>query len=189
MWEIYYDKHRTRPVRPLLQRAVFLCEQRDSALDLGAGTLNETAFLLGSGFKRVVAVDSAPEVAGFASEMNNPRLEVVISMFQELVLEPRSYDLITAQYALPFHGTEGFDAFFARLVSALKPGGVIAAQLFGERDGWNIPGDDRAFHTKAKAEGLLAGLAVREFEEVEKDGITASGEEKHWHVFHFIAVK
>ena len=188
-WQTYYDKHRVRPVRSLVQAAVSLCTNKEAALDLGAGTLIESRFLLDAGFKRVIAVDSSPEILEFANGVNDDRLDVHVSSFQDFMLVPESYDLITAQFALPFHGPEGFDAFFGRLVSALRPGGVCTAQLFGDRDSWNIPGDTRAFHTKEEAQALLEKLEVKEFEEEEKEGMTASGEQKHWHVFHFIAVK
>jgi hypothetical protein len=36
---------------------------------------------------------------------------------------------------------------------------------------------------------LLFGLELLEFIEEEKDGMQANGQEKHWHVFHFIARK
>ncbi len=188
-WQTYYSQHLYRPPRSLLVKAVSFCIRKDNALDLGAGTLIETKFLLDSGFKKVTALDSSPEIRTFAEGINDERLTVEVRPYQEMELPPESYDLITASYALPFYGKEGFDAFIARLVSALKPGGVFTGQLFGVKDGWNVPGDKRAFQTRDEAEELLKGLTIELFTEEDKDGIVASGEAKHWHIFHFIARK
>lgn len=159
------------------------------ALDLGAGTLVESKFLLDSGFNKVVAVDSSPEIKKFAESINDDRLETLVNPFRDLVLSPDEFDLISAQYALPFYGPKGFDDFIVELVSSLKAGGVFVGQFFGERDGWNTPDSKLAFQTKEEAMALLKNLKVEEFIEEEKDGTTAAGEAKHWHVFHFIATK
>ena len=104
-------------------------------------------------------------------------------------LSPEKYDLISAQYALPFYGPKGFEEFIAKLISSLKVGGVFVGQFFGNRDGWNTPETNLAFQTREEAETLLRDLKIEGFTEEEKDGKTASGENKHWHVFHFIASK
>jgi tellurite methyltransferase len=188
-WQTYYNQHLSRPPRPLLVKAISLCVNKTSALDIGAGTLIESKFILDSGFKKVVAMDSAAEIKTFAEQINNPRLEVVISSYQDFIFVPESYDLINAQYALPFHGHKDFKIFTERIISSLKPGGVFTGQFFGIRDGWNATGKDLAFQTMDEAKDLLKDLKIKEFTEEEKDGTVASGKAKHWHVFHFIAVK
>jgi cyclopropane fatty-acyl-phospholipid synthase-like methyltransferase len=188
-WQTYYNQHLSRSPRPLLIRAVSFCKSRDVALDVGAGTLVESKFLLDSGFKKVVAVDSSSEIKVFAQEINDKRLEVLVNPFQDLVLSSESYDLISAQFALPFYGPKGFEEFIAKLISSLKIGGVFTGQFFGTRDGWNIEEENLAFQTINEAKDLLKALKVEEFTEEEKDGVTASGEAKHWHIFHFITVK
>lgn len=188
-WETYYKHHATRAPREFLVKAVSFSKSKEIALDLGAGTLIESKFLLDSGFKKVVVVDKSPEIKKFAEAINDERLEVLINPFQDLVLEQEKYDLITAQYALPFYGQKGFEDFITRLISSLKPEGVFTGQFFGNKDGWNTPGTSLAFQTAEEARTLLKGLKIEEFVEEDKDGMTAAGEAKHWHVFHFIAVK
>lgn len=114
---------------------------------------------------------------------------MLVNPFRDLVLSPNRFDLISALYALPFYGPKGFGDFIAELVSSLKTGGVFVGQFFGEGDGWNTPDSKLVFQTKDDAEALLKDLDVKEFVEEEKDGTTAAGEAKHWHVFHFIATK
>jgi tellurite methyltransferase len=188
-WQTYYNQHLSRPPRSLLVKALFFCKNKDSAFDVGAGTLIESKFLLDSGFKKVTAVDSSPEIKNFAKQINDSRLEVHVEPYQDMVLFPNSFDLITASYALPFYGQQGFKEFIEKLIFSLKPGGVFTGQFFGNRDGWNTGIKDMAFQTTEEAKNLLNDLKVELFNEEEKDGTIASGEAKHWHVFHFIAVK
>ncbi|MES2213957.1 MAG: class I SAM-dependent methyltransferase [Patescibacteria group bacterium] len=188
-WSIYYKQHLSRPPRPLLVKAVSSCINKDRALELGAGTLIESKFLLDSGFNKVMAIDSSSEIENFAKAINDERLEVQVSAFQDLVLFPENYDLISAQYALPFYGPKGFEDFIQKLIDSLKPGGVFVGQFFGDRDEWNTGKKHLAFQTKEEALALLSGLKIEEFTEEEKEGTVASGEPKHWHVFHFIAIK
>ncbi len=136
-----------------------------------------------------MAIDSSSEIENFAKAINDERLEVQVSAFQDLVLFPENYDLISAQYALPFYGPKGFEDFIQKLIDSLKPGGVFVGQFFGDRDEWNTGKKHLAFQTKEEALALLSGLKIEEFTEEEKEGTVASGEPKHWHVFHFIAIK
>ncbi len=188
-WETYYNQHLSRSPRSIVVRAVSHSKNKDKALDIGAGTLVESKFLLDSGFSKVVAIDSSPEIENFAKAINDKRLEVHVNPFQDLVLATEDYDLISAQYALPFYGPKGFEEFIAKLISSLKIGGIFVGQFFGERDGWNNGTKNMAFQTKEEAQKLLEDLSLIEFTEEEKDGKVASGEDKHWHVFHFIGVK
>jgi hypothetical protein len=77
---------------------------------------------------------------------------------------------------------------WSRLRGAVKPGGLIGFQLFGDRDEWADLEEykDVCFQSRAKVEELVAGLERLHDEEVEKDGHTALGEAKHWHVFHML---
>ena len=43
------------------------------------------------------------------------------------------------------------------------------------------------FQTRAEAEALLSRFEVELFDEVEEDGSTAVGKQKHWHLFHVVA--
>lgn len=109
--------------------------------------------------------------------------------FQDFTFEPNIYDLINAQYALPFYGKDNFEDFIASIITALKSHGIFVGQFFGVNDGWNKPHAKLAFQTKEEIGKMLSGLELIEFIEEEKEGTTAAGTMKHWHVFHFIAKK
>ena len=91
-------------------------------------------------------------------------------------------------YAFPFNPPETFDAMFARLVASLKSGGVFVGQFFGVEDSWS---NDKkmTFHIKEQIAALLKGFTVSHFEETKKEGKTAMGQEKFWHVFNVIAAR
>jgi tellurite methyltransferase len=75
---------------------------------------------------------------------------------------------------------------WTRVRASIRRGGRFSGHLFGDRDSW-VSTRDMTFHTRADAEALLAGLELERFDEVEEDGETATGNAKHWHVFHVVA--
>ncbi|MBP9719176.1 MAG: class I SAM-dependent methyltransferase [Candidatus Levybacteria bacterium] len=188
-WDTYYKAHKSRGPREQVVRALGACKERESALDLGAGTLVESAFLLENDFKNVTAVDSSPQTKSFAESFDQQRFTLKICSYQEFNFPKNYYDLINAQYALPFYGKDGFEKFIEKIKLSLKPGGIFVGQFFGVNDEWNAADSKLAFQTKDEVLNMLSELEMIEFNEEEKDGKTASGETKHWHVFHFITKK
>ncbi len=185
-WETFYQYTKDSPPWPLLTRAAALLPHGGAALDLGAGAGRDTRYLLSHGFE-VTAVDADPASVALLSALNHDRLRVVHSTFEELALTPRTYDLISAQFALPFVSPRHFPAVISGLCAALKPGGIFAGVFFGPNDEWNTSGRDLTFVTREETEGLLRGLELIELREEDADGHRADGSPKHWHVFHILA--
>ena len=187
-WERFYQYTHNSPPWPLLIRAAGLLPHGGRALDLGAGAGRDTRYLLARGFA-VTAVDADAHAAERLRALGDDRLRVVHSTFEAFPFEPQSYDLISAQFALPFVPEPAFSAVVARLVEALRPGGIFAGQFFGVNDEWNTPGRHMTFVTRERVEELLRGLDVIELREEDADGHTADGSAKHWHIFHILARK
>jgi SAM-dependent methyltransferase len=187
-WKDYYERTKGRPPRPGLQKAVSFVADKDSALDLGSGALNDSQFLLAQGFKRVIAVDKVAVAEEIVKHLPADRFEYIISTFEDYEFGTERFDLINAQYALPFIAPDQFMRVYESIRASMKPGAILAGQFFGDRDGWK---DDKKmnFHTKAESEGLLKDFRAIEFWEEEQDKNTAAGTMKHWHVFHFIVEK
>lgn len=185
-WGRFYSFTKDSAPWPLLMRAAALAPRQGRALDLGAGAGRDTRYLLEQGF-HVTAVDADSGAVALLSALPADRLHVVQSSFEDFDFALATYDLISAQFALPFTPRDRFTDMFARLKTALAPGGIFAGQFFGIHDQWNTPDRDMTFHTRAEAEALLSDLEIIELTEDETDGHTADGSPKHWHVFHILA--
>lgn len=188
-WKSYVAQTKSAKPRPLLIEAVQIVKEKNEALDLGAGALNEVKYLLDAGFQHITAVDSQPVAQEIYEQLPKNRVLYEINTFDKFSFEENKYDLINAQYSLPFNPRKTFVEVWTRVVNSLKSEGVFVGQLFGNRDEWNKEGSKLTFHTKEEAEQLMNGLKIVKFEEEDKEGKTAAGPVKHWHVFHFIAKK
>jgi tellurite methyltransferase len=183
-WGHFYSFTQDSPPWPLLIRASSLVPGNGHALDLGAGAGRDTRYLLGQGFE-VTAVDSDPRSVALLSALASPHLHVVQSSFEDFAFA--TYDLISAQFALPFMPRSHFTSVFTRLKAALYPGGVFVGQFFGVNDQWNTPDRNMTFLSRAEALDLLRDLETVEFSEEDADGHIADGSPKHWHVFHILS--
>jgi tellurite methyltransferase len=182
-WGRFYTFTKDSPPWPLLIRAAALAPTNGHALDLGAGAGRDTRYLLEHGFE-VTAVDADPRSAALLSALPQTHLHVVQSSFEDFTFA--TYDLISAQFALPFIPRSHFAEVFTRLKAALSPSGVFVGQFFGVNDEWNTPDRNMTFLTRAEALDLIRDLETIEFTEEDADGHTADGSPKHWHVFHIL---
>ena len=190
----FYRLTKDSPPWPLLTRAAALAPDRPGgrrALVLGAGAGRDTRELLAQGFW-VTAVDAQPQSVALLAALPNDlreRLRIAQSSFEDFAFDGAPYDLISAQYALPFTHPRQFASVFARLKAALAAGGLFAGQFFGDHDEWSASRPGMTFHTRAAAQDLLRDLETLEFNEEDEDSHTADGTPKHWHVFHILARK
>ncbi|MGD9739809.1 MAG: class I SAM-dependent methyltransferase [Bauldia sp.] len=185
-WQEFADITRGAPPRALLVDADGFVSERGTALDIGAGALNETRFLLQRGYSEVVALDLELLRSQDAAELRSPRFRYVRQSFADFVFPPDAFDLVNAQYALQFIRPLQFHRVFAAIRRSLRRKGVFAGQLLGPHDDWS--GDPAMnFHTRQRARALFDGLELLRFDEEDVDDETADGAPKHWHVFHIIA--
>lgn len=190
-WEKYYKDTAGKKANPLLQKAVPFVSTKGTALDLGAGILQDTKYLLEEGFEKVIAVDIESGLEDRVKELKDERVEYYASAFDEFLYPKDSYDLVTSQWSLPLSPPDTFESMFARIKDSLKKGGIFTGQFFGTNDEWNTPENAQkmTFLSKSQVEKLLGDMEVISLNEQEKDGTIASGKEKHWHVFYVIARK
>lgn len=189
-WARYYAAAGDDP-RETLLAALDAFEREASArarlaVDLGCGTGRDTFELLRRGW-RVLAIDAqqpALEAVRRGARAGGERLETLQARMEGAAWP--AAELVNSSFALPFCPPERFPAVWARIVDSLVPGGRFAGQLFGVNDEWaGEPG--MSFHARAEVDRLLHGFAVERLEEVERDGRTATGRPKHWHLFHIVA--
>lgn len=185
-WTGFYESTKELPPHESLVQALELQPEREAALDLGAGAMRDTKLLLKAGFKKVVALDAEP--INQHNEISDDRLEIVIESFESHEFQEDIFNLVNAQFSLPFTSPASFNAVFDKVKSSLKHGGIFVGQFFGNNDEWsNDP--KMTFHSLEEARELLSDMEILRFEEKEQDGSTATGTPKHWHVFHITARK
>jgi len=184
-WREFVRNTADAPAWPQLEQAAALFQKPGGALDVGAGAGRDTKHLLRLGW-RVTAIDASPSAAeALRSLPLQHNLRVVVSAAEDFA--PDTYDLVNAQFSLPFIARQHFDETVRRLRDSVRPGGVMAATFFGTHDEWNVPGSQQTFSTRSDIERLFAGWDVIDLTEAEADGHTADGTPKHWHIFHLIA--
>ncbi|MCB5274709.1 Trans-aconitate 2-methyltransferase [Arthrobacter sp. SO5] len=188
VWTDYNAAQARRSVRQLCLDAMALAGPGHGrqAIDLGCGAGKETLAMLNDGW-RVYAVDSLPDTrermlatvpAALAGQ-----LSVEVSPFEDLGSLPEA-DLIHAGYSLPFIHPGRFGRVWRMTQASLGGGGVIAVNLFGDRDSWaDVP--EWNFHTEAEARQLFESLEILKFEVFDADGQSFRGP-KHWHIFDVI---
>lgn len=192
-WPGYFRAVHGKPPRETLLRALDAFEKEGApagfGVDLACGEGRDTLELLRRGWK-VLAIE--PHPAGLemlrarVSPGDAPRLEVREAGFAGLTL-PAS-DLVNASFCLPFCEPGDFSALWGAITRSIRIGGRFAGQFFGERDEWAVL-PDRTHHTRTQVDALFAGFVIEMLQEEDRGSTTATGEPKHWHVFHVVARK
>lgn len=179
-WTSYYKKTKTNNPLPLLITALKFVKEKNHALDLGSGAGNDSRFLKEQGFS-VTSVDKSPEVKKFLPE-------AIITPFSDFDFPLDYYDIVHAQYSLPFNPPDTFSEVFLKLTNSLKKGGIFTGQFFGKTDEWsNLK--HMSFHTKEEILEFLKPYKILLFTERKENGKMASGGTKFWHRFNIIAEK
>lgn len=183
-WDEYYRAVQDQPAHPVFELARPYFPPTGLALDLGAGTGRGTHFLREAGL-RVTAIDSDPTaIAALQDRFGaDPDVEVLHAGLTEAPLPP--CDVIAASFSLFFLPPTEFERLWARVRTALRPGGVFLGQFLGPRDDWAARG--YSTHDADAVRELLAGWQVHHWQEDERPGRTATGTPKYWHVFHVVA--
>jgi len=189
-WSAYYQATTGREPRPLFAKGMAAVEAAGmppgEAIEIGFGDGTETLALLAAGW-RVLAIDPTPEAAGAlranVRDADAARLTVLTAPAQDVQLPP--FDLLYAGYALPFIPRGALAPFFAEIRRAVRPGGLLVVNLFGDRDSW-AGNPAMTFMDIDAARALVDGLEVLAFDEEDVDGNSFLGP-KHWHVFDVVA--
>lgn len=186
-WSEYYEITKVKPPSKLLVKALEHITNKGKAIDIGAGALKDTRYLLEQGFE-VTAIDKSPLMEQEAKALRNDKLHAFTTAFEDFNFPENEYDIASSMFALPFTEPVHFETAFNKIKSSLKKGGVFCGQFFGLNDEWS-KNPKMTFHTEAQVMELLNGLEILSFKEVEEDSATANGTPKHWHIFHIIAKK
>ena len=189
-WDEYNAGQQGREPRVSLTRALDATGRPGAgrtAIDLGCGAGIEVSALLADGWV-VHAVDGEKAALSRLEERTGTeprrRLTVHHRDYADLDVLPDA-DLVHSAYALPYCPPQHFDRVWAAVRAALRPGAVLACQLFGPHDS-SFGDPEMTFHTAAEARARAAGLELLHWEEEDADGNSFTGP-THWHVFHILA--
>jgi tellurite methyltransferase len=188
-WSEYFELSKNRPPNSLLENALRLVVNRGQALDLGAGSLKDSKFMLSMGFDKVTAVDADPAVKKYRAGLPTKILSVQIKPFENLSIKKNTYDFISAQFALPFTKPPYLPALIEQICNGLKPCGIFCAQFFGPQDSWAKAQTNMTFVGRSQLKKLLSPLAEIYFQEKKSAGTTIDGQDKQWHLFEVIMLK
>jgi len=193
MWENHYKKvqQKNLSASATLVKAMQLFDNEATliriASDLGFGTGIDTIALIENGWE-VISIDKQAEaieqLKNNIPEAYKSKLRIINASFEDVHL-PQTL-LVNASFSLPFCKPENYDLLWKKVVNSILPGGRFAGHFFGVNDSWVID-PEKTFHTKEQVLNLFNGFEMEYFEEIEKDGKTLGGKEKHWHVFHVVA--
>jgi len=187
-WPQYINATKNKPPRQLLVQALEYVKNKQTALDLGAGALNDSKSLLEAGFEKVIAVDSEENLE-LISDVNKEYKDAFV--FKKIKIEDynfpeNNFDLVNAQFVLSFIQKTKIVQVLDDIKKALKSDGIFVGQFFGIKDSWS-GNSSISTYTEKEIKEFLFGLDIVYFQEDEKDGRTAMDGEKHWHIFNFIA--
>lgn len=93
--------------------------------------------------------------------------------------------LVLAAQSLYFCNQSAFPLVWRKMKTLVHPGGVLAVNLLGTRDGWAKGRGYSSFSAK-EVVSLLREFSSYEVYEIEQDAPTMLGEEKHWHFFEVV---
>ena len=189
-WEKYINKTLSSTPRELLVEALSYVEQKDDALDLGAGALMDSKYLIDQGFKHVTAIDADPAFVEHAKNIESPQFSFQHIPLQDFTFQKESYDLINAQLVLPYLSKSDFDQTIKNIFNALRQGGIFTGMFFGERDEQILPpGVTMTRVTINELKSIFSEYKIEKCIETEEDKNSALGVLKHFHKIGIIAKK
>lgn len=180
-----------RSLRPLAVRAVQERAGRagvadgsaGTAVELGSGIGIEARYLAEHGYE-VWTYDTDPTVERALRSLASRYPIHHTTAALESISELPACDLLLSCATLSFVPREAFDDLWGLITAAVRPGGVLAVDLFGVND--DLARTDGTYLARTEVEKLLEGWTTAEVEEKEYDGRSFSGA-KHWHTFTVLA--
>ena len=185
----YYNKTKNSNIPKNLKTFVDMKINPGICIDLGCGAGRDSKFLIKNGWK-VIAIDKEDTEKMIRSSLQEEEqnyLKFIKQDFENnIILQP--CNLLVANSSLSFCNRKNFDYLWNKIVNSISKDGYFVGNFFGINDSWaNRP--NMVFFTKEEVIKLFSSFEIINFKEVAKNGKTALGVEKHWHVFNVIAKK
>ena len=179
-WDVYYQTIGDKPndlVPEILKKYPI---GRRGSLDLGAGNMRDSKFLLSEGFMRVVAVDETVETLSYGCEGIELHICGVDSFESE-----SEFDLAISFHTLFYVPEDRTKILFQHVQKSLRSGGIFAFNVLGEDDEWIVRGGPMYHSTAQSLACLCRGFEVLEDHEIKKHDFNVNPlgmvVPKYWH--------
>lgn len=190
-WSSFINKTKDLLPRELLVKGCKYLKNYNYALDFGAGGLRDTKYLIKFPFKEIDILDSCPDTEQLAGNLNKENLKVYIQKYESFKYPNAKYDLINAEFSLPFISKKSQKDILNSLIKSLTNGGVFVGNFFGLEDSWN-DGKHKgiSFYSIDQIREILKDLKIIYIEEKKynKESVVDGVQEK-WNVIEFIAMR
>lgn len=183
-WERYFAAMRGMPLHPLYGVLERHLPEHGHAIELGCGTGQGVEFLLNRGWT-VTAIDNDPRAIAETRDRVDTRANLIEADVSRVPL-PQA-EAVIAGFLFFLLDKPSFEQLWSAIEQSLKPGGWLQAQFLGPNDTWSAAG--ALWHSDDEVATLLSAFDVVHHEVIERDGKTAWGEQKHWHIHHIVAQK
>ena len=187
--EKYYNNTKDAKPNYTVKKFIELNVKPENAIELGCGAGRDTVYLIKKGWN-VLAIDRENVETRIATKLSEEELKqfkFIRQKFEEIKLEKNN--LVIANFSIPFCNKNNFKELWNKISNSILKDGYFVGNFFGINDEWKSTKEEMTFLTKEQVIELFKDFEIVEFEEVEKDGATALGKMKHWHVFNVIARK
>ena len=181
-WKEYHQRVAEKPnslVENALEKYVI---GRSAVLDLGAGNLRDTKFLLNFGFECIVGVDKSNESQNYLV----PGIELHILPIEQYQISSNSFNLIVSCNTLFFIDASEIKLIFERVFQGLRRDGIFVCNVLGEEDEWVVEGRSVSCFTKTMLLSLCADFQVLNISDVNYHTLTRP---KHWHLWNISVAK
>lgn len=184
----YFNKTKNNMPRKNVRKFVDMVINPGICIDLGCGAGNDTIFLIKNGWK-VIAIDKENTEDIIRNNLKNEEqnyLEFEIQDFENITLKP--CNLLVSNLSLSFCDRKYFSELWNKIVNSISREGYFVGNFFGINDTW-ANRTNMTFFSKEDVLDLFLDFKIIDFDEIERDGKTALGKTKHWHIFNVIAKK
>ena len=185
----YYEKTKNSNIPKNLKTFIDMKIKLGICIDLGCGAGRDSRFLIKNGWK-VIAIDKEDTEEIIRASLNKKEQDLLKFVKQDFEdnITLQSCNLLVANASLSFCHKKYFNELWKKVVNSITKDGYFVGNFFGVNDTWaNRP--NMTFFIKEEVIELFSSFEIINFKEIEKNGKTVLGVEKHWHVFNVIAKK
>jgi len=186
-WIDFINGTKNTETRLITKKSLSWVKNKGRALDIGGGALNDSKFLLENGFT-VDTVDSEDLSLDISKTIRNKNFTMHPMRIENFELGTNKYNLVLANYVLPFITPKELKKLIFKIFKSLKDGGVFCGTFFGKNDHYKN-NSEIYFNTKKSVFKNLGFYEKLSFSEIEKKCLNYNKKLECYHSFEFIVRK